>query len=146
MGLAEELSGQRVYLDTNIFIYLIEGNPTFEPLMQALATALSSGNVSAYSSHITLTEILPLLVRRGEEDAITKTIELMSQSGLVSLTPADSEVCIQAGFLRGELGMKTPDALHVATAVHERCTVFLTNDVGIRVPNPLQRLLLMDFL
>jgi predicted nucleic acid-binding protein len=146
MGLIEELSGKRVYLDTNIFIYLIEGNATFQPIIEALGTALSDGDFSAFSSHITLTEILPPLVKRGEEDMIAGTIELMTQSGLVSLAPADTDVCIQAGFLRGELGMKTPDALHVATAVYQGCDIFLTNDAGIRVPSSMKRLLLSDFL
>ena len=146
MKLIEEHSGKRVYLDTNIFIYLIEGNPSFQPIIETISTALSNGTFQAYSSLIALTEILPPLVKRGEEKVIAGTIEIMTQSGLVSFASANGDVCIQAGFLRGELGMKAPDALHVATAVYQGCDIFLTNDAGIRVPKALKRLLLSEFL
>ena len=52
MELIEELSGKRVYLDTNIFIYLIEGNPSFQPIIETIGTALSNGTFQAYSSLI----------------------------------------------------------------------------------------------
>lgn len=146
MGLIERLSGKRVYLDTNIFIYLIEGSTVFQHLIGELGDALSQGIFQACSSHITLTEMLPPLVKRGDEHIISITVELLTESGLVSLAPADADVCIQAGFLRGELNMKTPDALHVATAVYQGCDIFLTNDAGVRVPKSLDRLLLSEFL
>lgn len=40
--------------------------------------------------------------------------------------------------------MKTPDALHVATAINQQCSIFLTNDSGIRVPTAMRPILLSD--
>lgn len=146
MGLSNDIKGKRVYLDTNIFIYLIEGNDRYQGITNELAKSLSNDDFEAFSSHITLTEILPPLVKRGDEDVISATIDLLKDSGLTSLAAADADVCIQAGFLRGELGMKTPDAIHVATAVSQRCDIFLTNDAGVRVPKPLKLLLLSEYI
>jgi predicted nucleic acid-binding protein len=52
---------------------------------------------------------------------------------------------INAGILRGETGMKTPDALHVATAINQQCDIFLTNDARVHTPHNMQCVLLSDF-
>ncbi len=56
------LSG-RVYLDTNIFIYALEGYPTFRAVLTTLFAALDRGDLVAVTSELTLAEALvkPLL-------------------------------------------------------------------------------------
>ena len=41
--------------------------------------------------------------------------------------------------------LKTPDALHVATAVHAECSLFITNDDDFRRVEALPILILDDF-
>jgi len=145
MGLIDELRGKRVYFDANIFIYLIEGNAEFQTLLSEISQALADGLFEVVSSHLTLTEVLPPLVRKGDQELINKVIEFICDADTFDLREADESVCIQAAVLRAEYGIKTPDALHVATAIHENCEVFLTNDARIRAPNFLKRIILSDF-
>jgi len=145
MGLIEKLKGKRVYLDTNIFIYVIEGSNQYQKIIGELIKSILQNEFETHTSYITLTEILPPLVKRGDRDIISGTIEFIRDKGGVHLSSANEEICLQAGFLRGELGMKTPDALHVATALNQDCSLFLTNDAGIRVPKNMQRVLLSEF-
>ena len=49
------LSG-RVYLDTNIFIYALEGYPTFQTALIMLFDALDRQALSAVTSELTLAE------------------------------------------------------------------------------------------
>lgn len=98
-----------------------------------------------YTSYITLTEILPPLVKRGDKSIISSTIEFIQNKDCFHLARADKEICVQAGFLRGELGIKTPDALHVATTFYQGCYIFLTNDAGICVPKNIRRILLSEY-
>jgi predicted nucleic acid-binding protein len=44
--------------------------------------------------------------------------------------PADLDVMIRAGHLRGKFGGKlhTPDAIHLATAMQQGADLFVTND------------------
>ena len=146
MGLLEDLHGKRVYFDANIFIYHLEGEPTYAPLIANALQALTLGEFTAMTSHLTLTEILPPLVRNGQTNVIQQSIEFISSTGLFTLHPADEKVCIQAGYLRGTVGMKSPDAIHVASAALHGAEVFLTNDRGIRVPKTMRALILKDFL
>ena len=146
MGLLSQLRDKRVYLDTNVFIYLLEGTSEYQSVMKEVLRGLEEVAFEAHTSTLTLTEILPPLVRSGDEGLLSSTIEFIRDSGSFRLIDIDDEVGIQAGFLRGETKMKTPDALHVACAVEAHCDVFLTNDAGIRVPQGMTRLLVSEFL
>ena len=145
MDLIEILKGKKIYFDTNIFIYIIEGSIQYQRTIDELTRSIIKKDFEAYTSYITLTEILPPLVKRANKDIISGTIEFIRGKGFFNLSSVHEEVCLQAGFLRGELGMKTPDALHVATAIHQGCTLFLTNDAGIRVPESMKLVLLSEF-
>ena len=145
MGLLEDIAGQKVYFDANIFIYFLERTAEFEAATSPLFDALARREFAAQTSLLTLTEILPPLVRANNTAAINGAIELIRDSGLIETHAADGEVFTQAGFVRGTVGMKTPDALHVTTAMLHGAERFLTNDQGIRTPKALPRLLLSDY-
>ena len=50
----------------------------------------------------------------------------------VDLIPVTRSLWEKAALLRAETGLKTPDALHAATALHAECTLFVTNDDDFR--------------
>lgn len=145
MGLKEKLRGKHVYFDTNIFIYLIEGNPSLESCIQELRLIIMNEDLKISSCDLVFTEILPPMVKNQDRHAIENTMALFGESDTFHIYPIDKETCVQAGFLRGEVGMKAPDALHVAAALQAGCDVFLTNDKGIRVPDNLERVIFSDF-
>ena len=145
MGLVETLKGNRVYFDTNIFIYIIEGSLQYQTIINELTKSIIQKDFESYTSYITLTEMLPPLVKRGDKNIISGTIDFIRGKDFFHLTTANEEICLQAGFLRGALGMKTPDSLHVATAIKQNCDLFLTNDAGIRVPKNMRCILLSEF-
>ena len=146
MGLLEALRGKSVYFDANIFIYHLENEPTYGSLIGNVLQALALGEFTAMTSHLTITELLPPLVKADKADVIEQTLAFLRDTGLFKLHPCDEAVCIQAGILRGTVGMKTPDAIHVATAALHGAKIFLTNDHGIRVPKGMKALILKDWL
>ena len=60
----------------------------------------------------------------------------------MTVVPVTRDILRDAAHVRGELGMKLPDAIHVATARERECKVFITNDKGIRLPDGMRRFLL----
>lgn len=48
------------------------------------------------------------------------------------LIPTTRPLWEEAARLRAETGLKTPDALHAAAAMHAGCTHFITNDDDFR--------------
>lgn len=120
-----------VYLDTNIFIYALEGYPAFRSTLTALFEALDRHELLAVTSELTLAECLvkPLLDHHAEREAAYRQV-LQSTASLL-VVPVSRAVLIAAAHLRAEVNLKLPDAIHVATARLSACTAFLTNDTRI---------------
>jgi predicted nucleic acid-binding protein len=55
-----------------------------------------------------------------------------------------AQIAETAADLRAHYNLRTPDALHVATALAVQCDAFLTNDAAIRRVTELRVLLLDD--
>ena len=64
----------------------------------------------------------------------------------VSLIPATRELWEDAARIRADTGLKTPDALHAATALSIGCTLFITNDTDFRRVEGLPIVVLDDLL
>jgi predicted nucleic acid-binding protein len=70
-----------------------------------------------------------------------KALRFLGENAAFELRSVTKEICIQAGILRGRTGMKTPDAIHVASAIAAGCDAFLTNDTRVRLPDRMERIL-----
>ena len=69
MSLSEELDRvTSLFIDTAPIIYYIEAHPQFGPLAKEVVIAFQSGNLNVYSSVITLAEVLPKPIERGDEN------------------------------------------------------------------------------
>jgi len=124
------LSGP-IYLDTNIFIYALEGYPAFRPILTALFESLDRHELTAVTSELTLAEALvkPLLDRHTEREAAY--LHVLQTTSSLLVVPVSRAVLIAAARLRAEAKLKLPDAIHVATAQLSACSTFLTNDTRI---------------
>jgi predicted nucleic acid-binding protein len=124
-------SGQ-VYLDTQAVIYSVETIPVYWPLLQPAWDASRAGQITLVSSDLTLMETLVGLLKRGDP-VLMKAYEDIYQSAEVRLIPITQPVLREAARLRATIpGLRTPDALHAATAILAGCHPFLTNDYGFR--------------
>lgn len=62
--------------------------------------------------------------------------EVMYSTPGFSCIPISRQVLEVAAQLRATINIKTPDAIHAATALVHPCTLFVTNDPAFRrVPN-----------
>lgn len=135
------LSG-RIYFDTNIFIYALEGYPAFRSVLTDLFDALDRRDFLAVTSELTLAEALvkPLLDQHAERQAAY--LQLLQPSASLQMVPVSREILIAAASLRAEASIKLPDAIHAATAQFTGCTHVLTNDTHFPTFPGLNRLLL----
>ena len=68
MNLSEELNRlNTLFIDTAPVIYFIEAHPQFGPLAKEVVNTFQSGSLSAFSSVITLTEVLSKPSEAGDE-------------------------------------------------------------------------------
>lgn len=117
-----------VGLDTMIFIYQVQDHPTYAPLTGALLAATEKGDVRAVASTLALTELLVRPLQEGAETVAGEYYLLLTSFPHLTVAAAGPEVARLAAELRADLGLRTPDALHIATAMHEGAGAFVTND------------------
>ncbi len=79
MGIIETITGPKIYLDTNIFIYALEGYPEYESILTSLFNLIDNGTYTAVTSELTLAEALikPLM---DNNDNLQLTYEEILQS------------------------------------------------------------------
>jgi predicted nucleic acid-binding protein len=145
MGIRDALRGKRAYLDTNIIIYLMEGYEVFERQLLDIRDGLAAGEIELVTSELTLCEALVVPFRENDSALITTYRQFIEESGAFDLRSTNREIYVRASLYRAQFGMKTPDAIHVATALEANCDIFLTNDRPLKAPKSMKIIRLNDF-
>jgi predicted nucleic acid-binding protein len=148
MTLSEELSllGS-IFIDTAPIIYYIEAHAEFGPLAKEIVNAFQSGKLIAYSSVITLAEVLPKPTERGDERLTRKFAEFLKHGRNFSMIEISERIAEAAGKLRGHYPfLKTVDAIQLAAALDLESEAFITNDGRLDKFKALKVLVLKDYL
>ena len=133
MGSLNLPSSGGVYVETPAVIYTVESHPLYAPLLRPLWLAAQAKTVSIISSELTLLETLVHPLRNGDTALQAAYERLLLSTPEVTLLPLSRDVLREAARLRAVIpGLRTPDALHAATALVTGCTLFVTNDAVFR--------------
>ena len=120
-----------IYLDANGFIYSVERIEPYCSLLEPMWRQAQAGQFEILSSELVLLETLIKPLRQG--DTILESLFRSLLNALeVRLIPATAPIWEHAARLRATTGLKTPDALHAATAFATGSKLFLTNDPDYR--------------
>lgn len=128
MGLLEALQGERIYLDTNAWIYALEGFSEFRVEMTLLFEQMQTGALMGVTSELTLAELLVKPYRDQDEAQQARYKKAISNRKNFFIVPVLRDLLIDAAAVRAATQLKLPDAIHAATALRANCTTFLTND------------------
>jgi predicted nucleic acid-binding protein len=116
---------QRIYLDTNIIIYLVENTPNASQVRAYLQAQVAS---ILCSSNLALMECLVKPLRQGNLPLQQRFLAFFQS---LELVPARRQIFIRAAHIRAMAQLRTPDALHLAFASCGKCDTLLTGDAQI---------------
>ena len=128
MGIVEQLHGDRLYLGTNVYIYAQEQVKPFAAQLAALFAEVDAGRLHAVASELTLGECLVKPLLDGDVELVDIYKRVLVTSEALTVAPMSRSIVIRAAELRSEHRLRFPDAIHLATALAERCATFITND------------------
>lgn len=128
MGLIEDLGSGPVGLDTPPFIYFIEEHPVYLGAVHPVFAAISEGRLTGVASALTLLETLVQPYRAGNAPLAEQYEAILTRSRGLEIGEINRNVLRAAAQLRAAQNIRTPDAIHLATALLARCPVYLTND------------------
>jgi predicted nucleic acid-binding protein len=112
-----------IYLDSCLVIYLVEHHPRFSDELRRALTR--HGKEAFAASALVRLECLAGPRKAGDASAERAYVAALGQLRTVPLTEQAYDA---AATLRAAHGLRTPDALHLATAQTARCTALWTND------------------
>ena len=89
---------------------------------------MGSGEFQGVTSIVTLLEVLVHPLRRKDGALAEQYRDILLNSEGLKTVPLSNEIAEEAALLRAEHNLRTPDAIQMATAIHEGASVFVTND------------------
>jgi predicted nucleic acid-binding protein len=135
----EALAGiRRAYIDSNIFIYLLEGREPFQGLAEQVVTVSVENGVALVSSELCFAECLYVAAKAGNRKLEESYRRLLTSGEIVTLVPLALTVLEAAAKLGGRTGLKLMDSIHMATAQQMDCDAYITNDKRFRSQAGLQ--------
>jgi predicted nucleic acid-binding protein len=134
-----------VYVDAQVCIYTVEQHPVYSPLLRPVWQAVQNGNLDVVSSDLSLLETLVGPLKHANAPLAATYEQFFLQPG-VRLLPITPQVLREAARLRATTRLRTPDAIHAATAALAGCALFLTNDLAFRSVATLPVVILQDHL
>ena len=117
--------GASVYLDANILIRMTEGTQEERAAVGQTLSKYVEARVVFVTSELSFTEVLVHPLRQKNDEQMERYERLLTE--FVTPSPVSCEVLLTAAKLRAETpALRTPDAIHVATALLGKASVFLT--------------------
>jgi len=125
--------GSRVLLDTVALIYFLEENERYSKSAEKIFNRIESGQLQGVMASLVFAELLVPLYRSGDPQAATGLSNRLRNFRNLEVIPLTTEISMGAARLRADYGLRTPDAIHAATAISTQSTGILTNDKHLKV-------------
>lgn len=114
-----------VSLDANLFIYVLNADPIYGPDALDLLKRVEKGELHGVASELVYLEVLS--GSNLKPSGVEQSKRLLDVSS-VKYKPININILMLAADLRRRHGVKTPDSIHLATALFARAEIFVTND------------------
>ena len=134
-----------IYLDASAIIYSVERNEPYFTLLAPAWQQAEAGQFVVVCSELIIAETLVRPIREGNAD-LAAAFRAVFAAPEVDLIPTTRQLWEDTARLRADTGLKTPDALHAATALSTGCTLFITNDTDFHRVQGLPLVVLDDLL
>ena len=124
--------GQVIAIDSVIFIYVWNRQPEFFGPAKRVLEKISSGQAAGIFSQIGMVGLLtgPKKLRRTSMALLYS--ERVKNFPNLSVLNLNDNIVDLASSLRAKYNLRTPDAIHIATAIDAGADKFVTNDKSLK--------------
>lgn len=132
-----------VAFDTCFFVYYFENHLLYAERVDEIFDVLSGHGISMSISAILLTELLTGPYRDSRLEAAQQWLDFFQYSG-IQVIPLSPKLAVDAAYLRARYALKTPDSIHLATAMGQSSDLFIGNDKSLKKVSEIPMLILSD--
>lgn len=118
-------AGSLLLVDSAPIIYTLEGNPRHAARFASMFERHARGELLLAVSTITIAEVLTGPLKAGEEALARRYRSVLDAWQVVDFT---SDIAESAARLRGQYGLKLPDAIQLASALAIDADALVTHD------------------
>jgi len=119
---------RKVYLDTALYIYVLEQNKTFyNKAFNVFDSEFSAGSIIC-SSPLVLLELLRHNSLKENPEKFEKAKSLYYEIPNAYIYELDTDIATSAASIGVKYNLSLPDSIHLATAIEADCNIFYTND------------------
>ncbi len=116
----------RIFWDTNLFIYFLEGNDELSLATKHLRKSMLARGDQLLTSALTLGEILVKPLQRGDSARCGEYEKAINSAALV--LPFNAKAAWKYAAIRRDRSLRAPDAVQLACAASTGIDLFVTND------------------
>lgn len=124
--------GQKIYLDTNLYIVFFEGVVDISQKVEKLILDSFEKEMLIVASPLIITELLvaPLREKKDELSEVYKNLGNYIRNMVI--VDFSLKISKTAAYLRAKYNLATPDCIHLATAIEGGAGIFYTADRKIK--------------
>jgi predicted nucleic acid-binding protein len=134
-------AGDRVYVDSNVWIYLVEGNATYVDAARSMIHLLEAADAQPVTSELTFAECI-WKPSKNDDNTLLKVYSELFGGGEVELAELNGDICRLAAIKGSKAGLKLLDAIHYVTALESGCRFLVTRDKRFKSVAEMQVVLL----
>ena len=134
--------GQKVALDTSVFIYVFEKHPVFVERAKKILIYIEHGKQNGIFSVIGMIELQTGPKSLDRHDVAARYRELVTTFPNLSVINLNEAIIERTSDLRARYKIATPDAIHLATAIEFGASRFITNDKTLKKVKEIEVVLL----
>jgi predicted nucleic acid-binding protein len=119
----------RIFWDTNLFVYLLEENLEFSPIVAHLKRRMTQRGDELLTSTMTLGEVQVKPREKKDMAAAERYRNIIRQTS--TILPFDVAAADIYAELRSNSSVKAPDAIQLSCAAAAGVELFITNDKSL---------------
>lgn len=124
--------GSIAALDTVALVYFLERHPVHHRTASRILKRIEQGVISGVISSLVFAELLVPVYRAGDTSRAGSVLRLLTSFPNLKVFDITPQISAEAARLRAQYGLRTPDAIHAATALATGADLLVTNDTDLR--------------
>lgn len=126
------MSGNKIFIDTNLIIYYLELNEEFYPTVKEIFKMAEVGKIRLITSSLSYMEALVPIVKKDDISLKAKYDYLFKGFEGLEVMDIDMDIAYTGAVIKAKYNIRTPDALQIGCAIKAGCDEFLTSDARLK--------------
>lgn len=122
------MSGIRVCIDTNVFLNVLNREREFYEESKEVLNAVDRGTLKTVIPTLVISEILTGFYMEKKDNEAGEFLSAVLTKDMVSVVQLSVDIAVSSAVIRARTGMRLPDSMVLATALHEKVDYMVTND------------------